>query len=262
MVIYDAYNAQQFYYPDMTRFNSVTYATAEGTNDTRTIDEWMLLNIQNQTFNGVDAMLSAGDFLEIGQSYSTGGTTWKMISKSDPVVIGDFEPLGSVNLKDLGAVGGDGVKDTSAFILAFSLGFPIEVPPVTFHPALISKIGFGVNPRFNGDPTYANTIIADLNRNTCSGLESSDFVGFPYRVNPAALNASLSSLSFTADSATFERLPIWNSHLTASNSDNVVNASNIVVLRRTGTHKVDVTSQHHGCYWAINGITDCQYISK
>lgn len=55
--------------------------------------------VHTRTFANVDDML-AFNGLVVGQQYSTGGTTWKMISKSDPVVIGDFEPITPVYAAD------------------------------------------------------------------------------------------------------------------------------------------------------------------
>ena len=72
--------------------------------------------VHTRTFANVDAML-AFNGLEVGKRYSTGDTTWKMASKSDPVVIGDFEALNSINVKDFGAVS-EGVVDETLLVKA------------------------------------------------------------------------------------------------------------------------------------------------
>jgi len=102
--------------------------TATGTSESRTLADWQRQNLQNQIFDGVDAMLAAGDLLEIGQLYSTGGTTWKMLSKSDPVVIGDFKEMTDVSVVDFGA-DPTGINDSlQAFIDAVSVGGRIYSP--------------------------------------------------------------------------------------------------------------------------------------
>ena len=70
-------------------------ATKVGTSDGGSVQDF----IDAQTFANVNAMLSFVG-LTVGQRYSTGGTTWKMVSKSDPVVIEDFEPITPVYAAD------------------------------------------------------------------------------------------------------------------------------------------------------------------
>lgn len=104
--------------PNLLPFPSIqntSLVTADNTTETRMMGAWAKSILQNQIFDGVSVMLSSGDFLEIGGLYSTGGTTWKMVSKSDPVVIEDFEVVSEKNVIDYGAVS-DGETNNSSVI--------------------------------------------------------------------------------------------------------------------------------------------------
>lgn len=102
------------------------------------------LGVIIKRYNSVYEMLS--DTTEIGKLYSTGGTTWKMVSKSDPVVIGDFEPVGYVHSKDFG-LGSDypsSEKDKLSLIIESSNSGVILEDNITFSLGEIQANSYGI----------------------------------------------------------------------------------------------------------------------
>lgn len=96
-----------------------------------TIGQQNLSDYTDLVFDGVDNMVSGSGKITwsvstIGTQASTGGTTWRQISFSNPMTKSDFKPLTDVCVTDFGADGAS--NDTQAFLDAGSFGVPVYCP--------------------------------------------------------------------------------------------------------------------------------------
>lgn len=126
MAIYDAYGVQQFYYPNVLKYDPDQFSKRIGKISFihfKTVSDIF----SGLTIDGFPANLTANDYV-----VTNGGTIW-MVKTSNPSSISDIEPMTPYNVIDFGADKTGVTDSTSAFIASGGSNIPSGVYRIEKH---------------------------------------------------------------------------------------------------------------------------------
>ncbi|MER1691945.1 phage tailspike protein [Proteus mirabilis] len=113
MAVYDSYGAQQFYYPNVLKYDPDQFPNK--------------LGVIVKRYSNYNKML-ADNSTNIGNILSTGGTSWERVGKNG--TSSDFRPLSVIDISDWGALGiaDDTVALQAGIDYADSISHPCTAP--------------------------------------------------------------------------------------------------------------------------------------